>query len=340
MRHRMLAIGSKRTWACSTIAALLLTLAGAVHAGEEAAPPDLDPSAALFREARFLLNKGRFAEACEKFRASLALKRAAGTLLNVANCQEGDGDWAGALASVEAALGLAVREPDQRKSSAWMAAARDEIAALEPRIARVVVHVEGAVAPAVTLDGAPLVELDAPLRLNPGPHTLEAAAPHRKPFLRELELVAGQTESVVIPELTLDAPPSAVGEAAPLVARDEAAPATTTLPSTAEPSTAVPWALVGVGGAVFVGGAITGLVAVERTSELESDCPDKACEGDLSARDRAETTAHVADVLMAAGLVTGGIGVVLLLTGESPPATPVALGCGPGSCAIDWRGTF
>jgi hypothetical protein len=105
------------------------------------------------------------------------------------------------------------------------------------------------------------------------------------------------------------------------------------------PSQVVPWSLVGAGSAVFVGGAITGLVARKMVSDLERECPARQCEHDLSRRDRAQTTALVADVLMGSGLVAAGVGVALLLAEPTEPAQ-LAVACGPGSCAAWWRGDF
>jgi tetratricopeptide (TPR) repeat protein len=349
------AVAGQCRCACLAIGVLVLTRADfayaepahaddPVHAdpvrAEESTTTGNERSAALFYEGRSLLNKGRFAEACEKFQASLALKRAAGTLLNVANCQQAAGDWVAALESVEGALSLAGREPDKRKREGWTAAASDEIASLELRVARVTVHSSAESPPAVTVDGVPLVEFDTPLRLNPGRHRLEAAAPRRKPFAMDLELSPGQAETVEIPELELDTPEPRATEPPPPVALAEPLPAAGMSPDAPEPSAVLPWSLVAVGSAVFAGGAVTGLVAAKLTSDLKRDCPDRRCAGDLSQRDDARTTALVADALMGAGLVAGSIGVALLLTDAAPSAAPVAVACGPGSCATYIRGAF
>lgn len=304
-----------------------------------------EQAAQLFNEGIRLRNKGRFQEGCAKFRQSHALRLNAGTMLNVASCHEVDGDVAGALELVEAALALAVREPDSEKSQTWMEMSRDEIAALEPRVAKLTVRSAAAVPPAAMLDGKPLLQWDTALRLNPGQHELEAAAPRRKPFVRTLELSAGQNETLVVPELEEDTTPPAAAQARAL------APATTRTGATVAselaarpPSQASAWvsySLLAVGSVAFAGGAVTGLVARKMTSELERDCPGRVCDGGLSQRDRAQTTALVADVLMGTGLAAGAVGITLLLTAadEAAPAT-VAWGCAPQGCAATWRGSF
>lgn len=312
------------------------------------AVPGPDESTVLFREARILLNKGHFAEACEKFRASLERKRAPGTLLNVANCLESSGDVVAALASVEEALELAAREPDRRKSAAWAAAAHDEIATLEPRVARVTVHSNSDPAPAVTLDGLPLSKFDQPLRLNPGLHNLEAAAPRRRPYAKEFEVVAGETQVLAIPELEHESSATAVPAAAGPVSSVpapalESPPAAT--PRSAEVSSGssppvLPWVVTGVGAALFSGGAITGLVATGMASDLKRDCPGHVCKSDLSEPQRAARTALIADVLMGAGLVGLGVGVALFVTESGETTQRIDVACGPESCGARMSGQF
>lgn len=306
----------------------------------EPTPTQGEQAAQLFDEGIRLRNKGRFQEGCAKFRQSHALRLNAGTMLNVASCHEVEGDVAGALELVESALALAVREPDSEKSQIWMEMARDEIAALEPRVVKLTVRSAAAAPPAAMLDGKPLLQWNTALRLNPGRHELEAAAPRRKPFVRTLELSAGQSETLVVPELEEEATPPPASEAQPgsLPVPLEAVPP---LSSPSQASAWVSYSLLAVGSVAFAGGAITGLVARKMTSDLERDCPGRVCEGGLSPRDRAQDTALVADVLMGTGLVAGAVGITLLLTAadEAAPAS-VAWGCGPGGCAASWRGSF
>jgi hypothetical protein len=327
-------------------AAALLSCFVPARAGAQAGPSP-DESTVLFREGRILLNKGHFAEACEKFRASLERKRTPGTLLNVANCLESSGDVVAALESVEEALDLAAREPDQRKSAAWTAAGHDEIAALEPRVARVTVHSNSDPAPAVTLDGLPLSKFDQPLRLNPGQHNLEAAAPRRRPFAKSFEVVAGQTQVLTIPEL--DHESSAAVPAASVPAASVPDPALESPRAVALPSAAVssgsspqllPWLVTGAGAALFSSGAIAGLVARGMASDLKRDCPGHVCKSDLSEPQRTARTALVADVLMGAGLVGLGVGVALFVTESDATTQHVDVACGPYSCGARVRGQF
>jgi hypothetical protein len=306
-----------------------------------------DASTQLFREARQLLNKGRFAEACEKFRASLELRRSPGTWLNVANCLAAEGKLVGALEAFEAALSLASNNPDADKVAAWTAAAREDMAALEPRIPRLTVPAAPEAALRVTLDGQPLPKFGEPLRLDPGRHRLEASAPGKRSFERDFELVEGQAEVIQIPELE-SMPPELPVSVAPATQASPAAPgAALAVPErapdvepTRAPSMVLPWSIIGVGGAVFVGGAVTGVVAAQMTSDLKDTCPSKMCPGDLSAPDRAHTTAVVADVLMVTGLVSVAVGTAWLLMADDGSSPSVAAGCSSTSCGAAVSGRF
>ena len=107
------------------------------------------------------------------------------------------------------------------------------------------------------------------------------------------------------------------------------------------PSHVLPWLLVGVGGAVLTGGVITGVVAAQRASDLESDCPNHVCEDDLSQRDEAFDTALVADVLMGVGLVATVAGVTwLVLTPGDKGAASISGSCDLHGCGASLRGRF
>ena len=349
--------------------ALLLALGAAPAFGLEPGKEEADKEAstALFREGRALVNQGKLAEACAKFRESLALRRSGGTLLNVANCSQSEGDLLGALAAFEETLSLAASEPDERRARAWTSAAREGMVALDPRVPRLTVQPPNASDPSalsatapsirVLIDGQP-IPMGEPVRVNPGAHRVEAMAEGRQPFSRSLELAEGQTETVQLPELAplVDstepavvpvAPNSTVASpavsAAPALSPAEPEPATRPITSDEpgrEPSSVVPWTIFAVGGAVFVGGAITGLVAAQMESDLKATCPKKSCENDLSPRDRVAHTALAADILMAVGLVGVGVGGTWLLTSDEPSSARVSASCGVGSCGATLSGRF
>jgi hypothetical protein len=115
-----------------------------------------------------------------------------------------------------------------------------------------------------------------------------------------------------------------------------------------------PWIVIGIGGAMLVGGAVTGIVALDKTSTLETKCPNDVCPRafDLDGeRSSAKTFVRVTDVLLIGGSVVtlGGLG-WLLLGGKSErePARPAAraalplpsAGCGPDGCRASLKVVF
>ena len=134
--------------------------------------------------------------------------------------------------------------------------------------------------------------------------------------------------------------------AAPVATAPEPSPAASG--SGAEPadSSIVPLVLLGAGGALILGGAVTGVIVLGQVGDLEDACPNDRCPDDASLddRDSAKTLALVTDVLLAAGVVTAAVGAVLLLTGDDADAergaAGTAIGCGPTGCMASVRGRF
>ena len=108
----------------------------------------------------------------------------------------------------------------------------------------------------------------------------------------------------------------------------------------------LPYVLIGVGGALVVGGVVTGIIANGKVSDIEDHCPGDRCVPgyDLgSARDDARVVVTLTDVLLAGGIVAGGVGAVLLIVGgDDEHATGPAprLACAPGGCMASVSGAF
>jgi hypothetical protein len=118
-----------------------------------------------------------------------------------------------------------------------------------------------------------------------------------------------------------------------------------------------PWVVMGIGGAMLLGGAVTGFVALGKTHDIEAQCPNDVCPKsfDLDGeRSSARTFVRLTDVLLiGGGLVTlGGLGWLMLdrRGAESEPpksarastalrATPAA-GCGPDGCRASLKVVF
>ena len=105
----------------------------------------------------------------------------------------------------------------------------------------------------------------------------------------------------------------------------------------------LPWILTGAGTVALIASGVLGLTVMSTYDELDSMCVDGTCPAELEDdRDRAETRAVLADVLLGAGIISAGIGIVLLVTGAGADADEgdegdAGVACGPAGCAAAWR---
>ncbi|HWO08150.1 MAG TPA: hypothetical protein VNN80_01680 [Polyangiaceae bacterium] len=304
-----------------------------------------------FNEARRLQDQGRAAEACALFRRSAELVAGPGTLLNLAQCFEREGNALKALETYERALAAARQHPTAtaRQRTAWADEAQRGIESQRQRIAEVLIRTEAS-GLSVELDGKP-VEPSTTYRVELGQHRITARAAGRLPFERELTAKPGETALIVIPELEPEGgrPPAGVGSAnvAPAAAAPVEPPPVSTVGD--EGPSAVPWVLVATGSALVGAGIVTGIVAANKEKELEEGCPRDRCPDEPGWQDKIDESqrwALITNVLWGAGLATAGVGVTwLLLRDDDGPAETgqtarLQAGCFGGSCGLQVRGAF
>ena len=116
-------------------------------------------------------------------------------------------------------------------------------------------------------------------------------------------------------------------------------------PEPAASPSIVPYVLMGVGGAMMVGGVVTGLMASSKHGELEEQCPDSPCDPSLQdLADEGQTLALTADILLFGGLAVAATGGMLwfLDRGSARSDEPVAasLTCGLRTCGARVRMSF
>lgn len=111
------------------------------------------------------------------------------------------------------------------------------------------------------------------------------------------------------------------------------------------PSHVAPWTLTIAGGAMLVGGAVTGAIAMSKYQKLESRCPDSTCptnSGLDADRDSIKRYTRATDILLIGGGVVAATGIVWLIATPSarPTDKDVAIGCGAGGCTFTLMGRF
>ncbi|HEX7478701.1 MAG TPA: hypothetical protein VF331_12905 [Polyangiales bacterium] len=160
-------------------------------------------------------------------------------------------------------------------------------------------------------------------------------------------------------------PPVAPDDVAePRVAETKAAPvdAAGARPAAAESQPILPLIFVGLGGTLLIGAGVTQVLAAGDLSDYQKLCPNRSClqgsspsaiaANDSKAKElqsQGQSFVTASYVLLAAGVVTAGVGGALYLLGllgkgkSQPEPTPVgglAFACLPGQCMASLRGTL
>lgn len=102
-----------------------------------------------------------------------------------------------------------------------------------------------------------------------------------------------------------------------------------------------PWAIIGVGGVMLVGAAVTGGLTLARQSEVDLVCTAHSCPPSAEASQaEGRALAFTTDALWVGGLVVGMLGLVLLFALPSDLETIPAVACGPDGCFAGLGGVF
>jgi hypothetical protein len=242
-------------WQLAPAALLVLTM----HIGESRAQAGLSAEQ-LFREGRAALLEGKLEDARLKFEASATLDPTAGTLLNLAECDEKLGKTATAVAVYIRAREAAIK----RERTEWVNTATARIAALQPTLPRL--RVTGVIAndAQVQLDGAELVIKSAAdlTPIDPGSHTLVVLVSGKEKFRREFTARAGAVEELVVP-------------AEPTASTEVLTPVTPFKPPVAQNGSALPWVLA-AGSGLALGTA--GVLTLVRNGQV-GDMTREGCSG-------------------------------------------------------------
>ncbi len=278
---------------------------------------DLEQAKQWFKEAEALEKKGDCVGAIDKFEKALAVKATPQLHLRVGACQEKVGRLVEAIGSYK----LALDKANSQSLAQVATVAKDQIAAITPRIPSI------SVAPAKPVDGfraaidGVVLEpaaLGQKQPVNPGTHKVTAEAPGHPAFEQSFTLVEGEAKKLEIDMTTAAPPPPPDGDAA----RPAEAPL--------EPRSPIPaMVLVGGGVAAIAGGVVLFLVASGKDSDIDDRCggADRlAC----PAAQKDEIESDVSSVKLfqglsfgigGAGVIAAGIGAFLLITAPTAPET-------------------
>jgi hypothetical protein len=277
----------------------------------------------LFDEADKLMAAGNISAACPKYAASMKLDPQLGALLHLADCYAKNGQVASAWGAFREAEEMARNRGDDRANLA-----REQAAALEPRLSRLMVTVPqeaNITGLEVRVDGAPITQgaWGVATPIDPGSHGVEARAPGYETWSSSID-VTGETQQVKvqIPILTQSAQPTPAPGGGP------AAPIRVQVDDTGSTIRTLGWVSAGVG---VVSLGLGGVFALQRSSKLDERqevCPvltEEECDPDEEREyDSLGSDANTAGTISTVGFVAGGVllagGIAAIIFAPKPKA--------------------
>lgn len=260
------------------------------------------------------MKQANFARARERLVESLRLEASAGTLINLALCEEKLGMLNDSLRRLREANALA--DGDERRQALVAKLVR----ALEPRVPRLVIEIDGqSPGVEVTLDGEKL-DLAAgrrELEVNPGHHAIVLREPDGHLHRFDAHVDEGDNKPMV-----LRVPPRHAGMQPPSPdALEQREP-----PPPSKTSAQLGAVALGAGGLGLVAGMVTGFMTLGRKVKVDHHCDANGCDAEgQTASEEGAALGTVSTIATASGLAGIGLGGYLLLRG-GVPATDDALG--------------
>jgi hypothetical protein len=241
-------------------------------AREVDAPP---PARVLFKEARELVARGNYPAACLKFEQSLALEAGLGTQFNLADCWEHIGRTASAQALFIGAAASA-RAAGQTEREQVL---RERAAALEPRLAHLVIEVNDSDPKLIVKRGDLPLDTEAygkAKAVDPGSYEIVAKAPGKKTWKKTVEVASGAAITTVeVPCLEAQVSEAATLPTAARPARNSSLPVNDS-PTEDHARKGPSLAVIGLGGLALGGltvGTIMALKYRSANSDAKSVCP-------------------------------------------------------------------
>lgn len=309
-------------------------LAACLAASAPALAADDDGDASVRYAARFVaergaraLDRGELEEALRLFNVAEQLFHAPTLVLAIAQTEARMGRWAEARKHYQQVLGEDLPKNAPPPFRQAQKTAQEELAALDPRIPRLVLTVKGSDGPVeVRVDGKPVpVEtIEAGLPVSPGRHDVVVVA-SGDVRVAEVKVAPKERRDVVIDFDAADAHGS-------FYSSRDAREATIDgwWPATA----------YGVGVAGLTLGTVTGVLALNDAAALRDRCQQGTLGCDPAARSF-EDSARTLGVVSTVGFIVGGLGVAtgtaLLIIDRASGGDEVALRIGPGSLGLQGR---
>lgn len=314
-----------------------------------------DPAAAdaLFKRAVPEFEAGHFGTACPMLEESHRLDPKAGTLFTLAECHAQWGKIASALVEYRSYIRqVDEMAPDKRdKHEPRYRRAKEQAAAIEPHVPELSLALP-ADAPAgtkVIRNGnevsRPSLGLGVPV--DPGEHEIVVEVPGREAVKRTVRVERGEKARV---DLVLPAAkPASTNDIRGRVGTSSAEKHEPTPPGASGGRTGI-YVTGGIGIAGIAVGAITGGLAMSKTSFIDEHCPNKKCldkEGKETA-DNAQTLAMVSTIGFGVGIAGAATATILALVsggadekkGQAPRVQAAVIGVDSAGAVLGAKGVF
>jgi PEGA domain len=316
----------------------------------------------LFFEARDAYTAGNFGEAAELFGRSNAIYPAPTAALGMARALRDSGSLVESFEAYTAIVnaGVADDAPDAFKSA--VESAETERTAVEPRLPSVIIRIDCACEPAVSLDdkAVPSAALGVKRYVNPGTRRIEASAEGHTTAAKEVSVQEGTTVEVQLAlEPNAETPPPI--PAPPPVPAPSPGPLDTGLPSGPDPeptnvegtddgsgmrTAAIVVGSVGVASLLVAG--ITGGLYFSKASTVDDKCSanpngeGRICsdQAAIDAASAGNTLALVNTITLPIGAVALGTGLILYLLAPSSNEVAVVPSFGPQHAGLTVMGGF
>jgi hypothetical protein len=255
-----------------------------------------------YRKGLGLEAAGDWAGALAQFEAVARVRMTPAVRFHIARCQHNLGNLLEALGGYRLAAHEASQDP---KSAETLTEARlgiEEVEAMIPKL--VIERGAGAEAAAVTLDGVSLgdTSIGKEVPVNPGAHTIKYTLPDGRTEQRVVRVKERESKKVVL-TFTPEDPEGSE--------KDESS--TTTVEEGG--SSALPWVMVGIGGASLVTSGVFYLMRSSTISDHEDQCVNNVCPSSLEdTGNKGKTYGTVGNITLGVGVLGLGIGTILLLT--------------------------
>jgi hypothetical protein len=314
------------------LAAGLVALTSSPRASAQSSEADRATARSLAKEGHDALLKKDYALAEDRFRRADQLVHAPSLVVDHARALVG----LGRLVEAHERYALVLREGlAPNAPPAFVRAKQDaevEIEAIKPRLAWLTINVSGPNNIAVSLDShdVPQAALGVRRAADPGERVVRVSAPGFLKREERLTLAEGEEKSI---DIALELDPDASVTLPDEPNKNQPPKATESRPR----DHTLTYVLWGVGGAGIALGAVTGVLFINKKSDLDGKCPNGKCPENLNLQpdiDRYHLYGILSPAGFGVGIAAAAAGTALLFVGDDEPSSSAAFVqpyVGPGS---------